>query len=203
MATKRIRKNDDEKLTPSNIEKVISLLEGENPITKKDACAILNIKYNTSRLTTIIEQYKERKAKDAAKRAEKRGKPVTEDEIKYIIQAYIEGATIDSISNSIYRGPDIINRVLEYNNVPIRSRSPDYFHPELIPEAAMRDRFKIGEIVYSARYDSTAKVCIEQKGKTEWIYRLWLLSDKWQQFCYQPASELASLEHLRKIGVAV
>lgn len=203
MATKRIRKNEDEKLTSSNIEKVISLLEGENPITKKDACAILNIKYNTSRLSTIIEQYKAKKALDAIKRAEKRGKPATAEEIKYIISSYLDGATIDSISNSTYRGSTLINKVLEDNNVPIRSRSQNYFIPELIPEAAVRDRFNVGEVVYSVRYDSTAKIMAEQKGKTEWIYRLWLLSDKWQQFCYQPASELASLEHLRKIGVAV
>lgn len=203
MATKRIRKNEDEKLTSSNIEKVISLLEGENPITKKDACAILNIKYNTSRLSTIIEQYKAKKALDAIKRAEKRGKPATAEEIKYIISSYLDGATIDSISNSTYRGYTLINKILEDNNVPIRSRSQNYFIPELIPEAAVRDRFNVGEVVYSARYDSTAKIMAEQKGKTEWIYRLWLLSDKWQQFCYQPASELASLEHLRKIGVAV
>lgn len=203
MATKRIRKNDDEKLTPTNIEKVISLLEGENPITKKDACAILNIKYNTTRLGTIIEQYKEKKARDSARRAEKRGKPVTDDEVKYIIQSYLNGETIDSISNSTYRGPALISNVLAHNHVPIRSRSPNYFHPELIPEEAVRDRFKEGEIVYSARYDSTARVCGEKKGVEEWVYRLWLLSDKWQQFCYQPASELASLEHLRKIGVQV
>ena len=101
MATKRSKRSEEEKLTPSNIEYVISLLEAEKPITKKDACAILNIAYNTTRLTQIITKYKEGKERTAKKRAEKRGKPLSQDEVVYIIQEYISGSTIDSISNTI------------------------------------------------------------------------------------------------------
>ena len=39
----RVKKREYEKLTSSNIDHVISLLEADKPITKKEACAILNI----------------------------------------------------------------------------------------------------------------------------------------------------------------
>lgn len=203
MATRRA-KNDDERLDDAHIERVIAALEQEKPITKKEACQILNISYNTTRLAQIIDRYKDKKAKDAERRAALRGKPATQDEIVYVIQEYLEGATVDAISKSTYRSPTFIKSIIERNAVPIRATSHDYFRPELIPEAATRDRFTVGEIVYSARYDSTARIDAEQADpRYGWIYRIWLLSDKWKQSAYQEAYELASLEHLRKIGVRV
>lgn len=203
MAIKRTKRNIEEKLTDSNIEYVISLLESEKPITKKDACSILNIAYNTTRLGQIIEKYKEGKERTARKRAEKRGKPLTNEEVTYIIQEYLSGSTVDSISNTVYRGPTLIKQTLDKYGVPIRNRTVNYFKPELIPEQAMRDRFSVGEVVYSARYDSTAKIEAEIQQGNIWVYRLWLLSDAWQQRAYQPAEELASLQHLRELGVRV
>jgi hypothetical protein len=88
--------------------------------------------------------------------------------------------------------------------VPIRVPGHTYFKPELIPEGAVRERFKVGEVVYSARYDSTARIDTEQPHPQHaWVYRIWLLSDKWKQSAYQPAEELASLEHLRVLGVRI
>lgn len=196
-------------MTDANIIKVISLLEPADPqakpISKKDACAILGMAYNTTRLGTIINTFKEKQARDAKRRAEKRGKPASQDEIIYAIQEYINGEPIDTIAKSLYRSAQFVKTILERNHVPIRAASHDYFRPELIPEGAARDRFSVGEVVYAARYDSTARIegeveCHKDHG---WVYRLWLLGDRWQQWAYQPASELASLEHLRKLGVKV
>ena len=79
-----------------------------------------------------------------------------------------------------------------------------YFKPELIPDGAVRNRFKLGEIVYSARYDSLARIDTETlTEKYGYIYRVWLLSDRWLQAANQEAYELASLEHLRELGVKV
>ena len=197
MATKRV-KNENEKLDDAHIEHVIKMLEptdGTKAWTKKECCQYLNITYNTTRLGTLIEKYKEKKAADAARRAEKRGKPATEGEISYTIQSYLEGATIDSISSSLYRSASFIRGILDKFAVHIRQSDHSYFIPNLVPEDAMRDRFSIGEVVYSMRYDSLAKV------KSEWkpgVYHLYLMSEKQQQFCYQPAEELASLEHLKR-----
>lgn len=199
-------KNTDERLDEAHMERVIAALEPKEgkPITKKEACAILGIAYNTTRLGTLIEKYKEGKARDAQRRAALRGKPATQDEIVYVIQEYLEGNTVDAISKAIYRSASFVKNILEKYNVPIRATSHDYFHPELIPEGAMRDRFAVGEIVYSARYDSTARIDLEQHDPRHgWIYRIWLLSERWKQSAYQEATELASLQHLREIGVKV
>ena len=209
MATRKLNALEEEKMTDANIARVIDMLEpkeeGKQPITKKLACELLGMAYNTTRLATIIQQFRERKDRERKRRAEKRGKPADNEEIVYAIKEYLNGETIDAISKGLYRSPAFVKNILESHHVPIRASSHDYFNPELIPEGAMRDRFKVGEIVYSARYDSTAKIEAElkQDPKHGWVYRIWLLSEKWHQFAYQEAAELASLEHLRELGVRV
>jgi len=198
------RAKDSELLTDANIERVIAGFEATPKMTKKDACSILGIAYNTTRLDSLIEKYKEKKERDAQRRATLRGKPATQDEVVYVIQEYLEGATIDSISKATYRGVNFVKHILEKYDVPIRQTAHDYFKPELIPDGATRERFNIGEIVYSARYDSVARIDAEQHDPRHgWIYRIWLLAEKWKQSAYQEAHELASLEHLRKAGVRV
>ena len=204
MATRA--KNENERLDDAHMERVIDFLDPKEgkPGTKKEACQILGIAYNTTRLATLIEKYKEKKAYEAKRRGELRGKPATNEEIVFIIGEYLEGATVDSISNATFRPSGFIKRILEDNAVPIRQSSHDYFRPELIPDGAVRDRFTLGEIVYSARYDSIARVDSEQADlRYGWVYRIYLIADKWKMNAYTEAYELASLEHLRKIGVRV
>lgn len=209
MATRKVSALEEEKMTPANISRVITLLEpteeGKQPITKKLACELLGMAYNTTRLGSIITAFKEKQARDKQRRAEKRGKPAAQDEIVYTIQEYLNGETLDAISKSLYRSPTFVKNILESNHVPIRAASHDYFRPEIIPEGAMQDRFSVGEVVYSARYDSTARIEAELKNDVNhgWVYRIWLLSDRWHQYAYQPASELASLQHLRELGVRI
>ena len=208
MATKKRSELEEELMTDANISRVIRLLEpqeeGVKPITKKDACQILGMAYNTTRLGTIIENFKANQARSAKRRAELRGKPATKEDTVYIIGEYLAGETVDSISKMTYRSPTFIKKLLEDNSVPIRVPGHSYFEPQLVPEGAVRERFKVGEVVYSARYDSTARIEAEQKSeKYGFIYRVWLLSDKWLQAAWQEAYELASLEHLRELGVRI
>lgn len=201
MATRKPK--DEERLDDTSIERVIKLLEpkdGSKPGTKKDACQILNISYNTTRLGTIIEKYKERKAKEAERRAEKRGKPATKAEIEYVIKSYLEGDTVDGISKALYRSANFVNGILHGNGVPIRQSAHSYFRPGLVPDEAVRETFQINEKVYSMRYDSLARI---DKEFAKGVYRIYLLSDKWLQYGYQPAEELASLDHLRKLGITI
>jgi hypothetical protein len=205
MARKR-SELEEELMTEANIVRVIKLLEPTEgkAITKKDACQILGMAYNTTRLSSIIEEYKQKQVRTAQRKAELRGKPATQEEIVYIISEYLNSETIDGISKSTFRSPGFVKQILENNDVPIRQTSHDYFNPALIPDGATRERFKVGEIVYSARYDSIARIDMEQKdSRYGWIYRVWLLAEKWKQSAYQEAYELASLEHLRKIGVQI
>ena len=205
MATRRV-KNEDERLDDAHMERVIAMLEPKEgkPCTKKDACQVLGIAYNTTRLATLIEKYKEKQAYEVKRRSELRGKPATKEEIVYIIGEYLEGATVDAISNSTFRPSGFIKRILQENAVPIRQSSHDYFRPELIPDDACRLRYSVGEIVYSARYDSIARIDAEtQDSRYGWVYRIYLLAEKWQMSAYQEAYELASLQHLRELGVRV
>ena len=208
MATRKKSVDEDTLMTPANISKVIRLLEpteeGVKPITKKDACQYLGMSYNTTRLGTIIEDFKKTQARNAERRAALRGKPATKEDTVYIISEYLNGETVDSISKMTYRSPTFIKNVLESNAVPIRVPGSTYFKPELVPDGAVRDRFKLGEIVYSARYDSLARIDTETKTtKYGYIYRVWLMADKWLQSANQEAYELASLEHLRELGVRI
>lgn len=208
MATRKKSADEDTLMTPANISKVIRLLEpqeeGAKPITKKDACAILGMSYNTTRLGTIIEDFKKAQARNAERRAALRGKPATKEDTVYIISEYLGGETVDSISKMTYRSPTFIKNLLEANAVPIRVPGSTYFTPELIPDGAVRPRFKVGEVVYSARYDSLARIDTETKTeKYGYIYRVWLMADRWLQAANQEAYELASLEHLRELGVRI
>lgn len=193
---------EGEKLDDANLEKVIALLEGDSPITKKLACELLCISYNTTRLGKLIQEYKEKKERTAKRRASLRGKAATAEEIKFAISEYLTGSAVSVIADEMYRSSDFVEKILDKHGVPKRARAHDYFKPEMVPEEAMRESFKVGEIVYSMRYDSTARV-ISEKKQSENVYLLWLLSEKWQQHAYQPASELASLEHLVALGVKV
>lgn len=196
-------------MTDANLKKVIQLLEhpeeGTKPPTKKWCCEYLGMAYNTTRLGDILEKFKEKEARDAARRAALRGKPATPEETCFIIQEYLEGGTVDSITKATFRPANFVKRVLDDNAVPIRVPGSTYFKPELVPEGAARDKFACGEVVYSARYDSLARVDAEHRSKDglRWVYRIWLLAERWKQNAYQPAEELASLEHLRKLGVAI
>lgn len=203
MAARRSKNSENEKLTTANLDHVQALLEDTvKPITKKDACAILNIAYNTSRLQQLLDKHRDKKSRDAERRAALRGKPATKDEANYIISSYLQGETVEAISNSTFRGSVFIKNILDEYNVPIRARSANYWKPELIPDGAVRDKFEVGDVVYSARYDSLAKVKGEIKQKEEWVYKVYLVSDKHQMFAYQPASELASLAHLSELGIS-
>ena len=79
----------------------MQLLDAESPITKKEACSILNISYNTTRLKTIIEEYKENKEYRDRRKAQNRGKPASNSEIGTMVESYLEGSNIsDSKSNA-------------------------------------------------------------------------------------------------------
>lgn len=208
MATRKKSASEEELMTDANISRVIRLLEpqeeGVKPITKKDACQILGMSYNTTRLGAIIEEFKQKQARTAQRKAELRGKPATKDDIVFIISEYLGGETVDAISKMTYRSPTFIKRILEENSVPIRVPGSSYFNPEMVPDGAQRDRFKVGEVVYSTKYDSTALVESEKlTEKYGYIYRIFLLSDKWLQSAWQEHYELASLQHLRDLGVRI
>jgi hypothetical protein len=208
MATRKRSELEEDRMTPANIEKVLAMLAPADPEvkawTKKEACQALGMAYNTTRLTKILSDYTDKQKRDGERRAALRGKPATQDEVIFIIQEYLEGATVDAISKSTYRGSTFIKAILDKYEVPLRQVSQNYFDPALIPDGTTRERFSLGEVVYSARYDTIARVDAESHDpRYGWIYRIWLLGDKWKESAWQEAYELASLQHLRELGVRI
>lgn len=202
---KRVKRRDGENLTDDNIKKVIELLEQEKPITKKEACETLNISYNTTRLGSIIDNFKVKKTKEAEFRARNRGKPPTEDEIRAVIEGSLSGETVTDIANRLYRPYYFVKNVLNTHSVPQRVVGGEYFHGvPLLPEATQKEDFEVGEKVFSARYQSLAVIKGFFIGKNgDKAYKIYLLDDNCQHYAYQPWWELASIEHLKQFGVTL
>lgn len=200
---RKIRTKVGEEITPTNVKNVISLLEREiNPISKKEACEILHISYNTTRLSKIIEDYKEREIYVEKRRKQNRLKPIEEYEVKEIIESYLAGDSLSKISDNVYRSINTIKNVLLQYNLPIRNKSYTYFDPVFLEnEEMISDNYKIGDLVFSARYNCAAiieKVCeVSNKPTT---YKLWLYGE-YNQWAFQPYYELSDLRKAQKLGI--
>jgi hypothetical protein len=199
---RRVKVKDSEKLDDNNVKYVTELLESNKPITKKEACGILRISYNTARLGNIIAGYKERAATEARLRAKNRGKSATDNEIVRAIEEYLNGDSISEIAKFMYRSSSFIKGIIKRFNVPVRSTSSDYFSPELLPDEVLSEDFKPGELVWSARYNTTARVdkLVQTQEEHGNVYRIWTLG-KNQRYAAQPWYELGKLEHLQNLGV--
>lgn len=214
----KVKAKEGENLTETHIKRVIELLEAEKPISKKDACDILNISYNTTRLSKIIEQFKHEQEEQQRRRAANRGKAATAFEIQAIIEGYLDGDTIALISKRIYRSAGFIKDVIESVGVPQKAVGTDYWHPELIPEQCAREEFEKGQIVWHSRRQCMA-IVIEQKhnvsDKSNNYYQLYVIEPIEEVSPYFPmdgyggyydgayAYDLGCLDHLKQYGVDV
>ena len=158
----RVKAKQHENLSEINVKRVIELLEAEKPISKKDACQILNITYNTTRLNRIIEEYREGQATQARLRAANRGKPATPSEIQTVIESYLDGQAISDIAKSIFRPTSFVKEVVEKVGVPQRVVGADYTNPGIIPEQCISESFEKGQIVWHARRHCMAIVREQQ-----------------------------------------
>ena len=158
-----LKKKSHEKLTAQNIQHVISLLNPTSSqakaITKREACSILNISYNTTRLDKIIEDYHEQREYRSRRVSQNRGRPARPDEIQDIVKEYLSGENVSNIAKGLYRSPAFVKSLLEKIGVPqrptkIEGRKQEYY----LPEQCVSDSFEEGEIVWSATYHAPAVV---------------------------------------------
>lgn len=225
MAIKKgVKKKEHENLSDANIEKVISLLEAEKPIKKTEACEILNISYNTTRLGKIIEEYKEKIAQEKRMRAANRGKPPSDFETSTVVENYLAGDSVKEIADGLYRSTDFVKRIIDTVGVPRAEQGDTYANYSPLPEQCIRDSFREGEYVWSSKYGSIAEVMkhcgTAQDGSN--LYRIYVHQQIDEEkslvdgkrfahhvatgggyYAYQPAYELGSLEHLIKHGVNI
>lgn len=218
MAKGRIKVKEGELLDDDHIELAITTLDEGG--TKKEACSILNINYNSTRLQKIIDDYHERKERDARLRKEKRGTPATDFEVTEIIRGALEGTALATIANDLYRPVDFVKRILDGVGIPRKLPGTwyDRLYLSSIPDQCVSERFNIGELVWSDKYQSLSIVRDETLKKDgTYSYQIfviekmdedppWALNgivyrDYGGFYANQPAHELGSLEHLKKFGI--
>lgn len=209
-----VKKKEHENLSGSNIMKVYSLLNGDKPITKKQACEILNISYNTKRLETIISDYFHQREVEAKNRSAKKGTPVTDDEIKEIIVSFLKGEAVSNIAKSLFRSTSFVNGIIDKVGVPRKLTKDEDRKNAIIPDQCVSEDFEEGEAAWSVRYNAG---CVVEKELGEGYiskygskcYRVYILeplsehvegynSDIGGFTAFVPAYELASLRHLKQ-----
>ena len=236
MARKNVKKKDYEKLSNENIEKVIELLNpssSQKAITKKEACEILNIAYNTTRLNKIIEDYHDRKEYTKRRKAQLRGKPASDAEIAEACESYLSGRSVSEISKSLFRSVGFVKALLESVGVPQRpSDKEERLGSHYYPDDLMSDDYSYGEVAWSATYHGAVEIrermtpeyIANKKGLAHVdyesrygcpVYSVYVRQtvDAEDTFfssvtqggfnAYAPAYELCKLEHLKKYGVRI
>lgn len=199
MATRGIKVKEGENLSPSNIARVIEALESSTPITKKEACQMLNISYNTTRLSKIIDEYKERIEFIEKRKKAVKNKPIDTMDRQTIVQDYLSNESISSIAESVFRSPQVVKNILKQYNIPIRNKAYTYQDPVVLNEDSWAEDYVKGDLVFSARYNSPAYIdkLLENSDSHGSVYRIWVLGEH-AQWAVQPYYELADLRKIQK-----
>ena len=216
----KVKIKEGENITETSIKRVIQLLEAQKPISKKDACDILNIAYNTTRLSKVIEQFKQDQEDQQQRRAANRGKAATDYEVQTIIESYLDGDAVADISKRIYRSPGFIKDIIELVGVPQKVVGANYWQPGIIPEQCAREEFEPGQVVWHARRHCMAIVLERKHNVSEKhianYYQVYVIETIEEVSPYFPsidsyggyydgayAYDLGNLDHLKQYGVDV
>ena len=224
-----IRKKAGEKLDEATLDRVSALLNQDNPITKKEACEMLNISYNTTRLGKILDDFNETASYREVRKSQNRGKKATDMETKEAIECYLKGETVSDISKRLYRSTTFVKNILDRVGVPEKLPKTKRKGPAYLPDECVSESFKEGEKVWSACYHAPA--IVKQKYTKEYqnenagiqyinyeekygcsLYSIWVIEGEteWNEHfgyitggfaAHQLAYDLGSLKHLEEYGV--
>jgi len=140
-----IKAKSHEKLDEVNIERVLNSLEAEKPVTKKEACEMLNIAYNTTRLSKIITEFKEKRTYRRHRMDQNKGRIATTEEVSEIVMNYLVGMNYAEIARSMYRSPTFVKNVVDRVGVPTKVALGEEF---IVPDECVKYEFNIGEWVW-------------------------------------------------------
>lgn len=228
----RVKKKEYEKLTDANLRHVIALLYPQNstkttskqggspkPITKKAACDLLNITYNTTRLQKIIDEFIEKEEFTARRKAENRGKRASKAEITDVIRDYLQAEPISQIAKGLYRSSGFVKGIIDRVGVPQRATGDDKYNVSLLPDQCIAEDFDVGEIVWAAKYHAPAIVLrwiSDEKYKRDYGSECYQISviepvDSSESYfkhiesggfnAFALAYDLGSLKHLEEYGI--
>lgn len=215
-----IRKKSHEKLDDANLKRVLDLLNKDNPITKKEACGMLNITYNTTRLNSIMTDFDETMQYREKRKSQNRGKKATEYEVKQAIEMFLAEEPVSGIAKRLYRSTTFVRNLLDRVGVPEKRPSTESGSGAkvgFLPEQCVAERFEPGEKVWSARYDLPARII---KGKFNgkydcWVYHIYVIEltnfeseyfgfiKEGGYHAHQLAYDLGSLRHLNKYDINI
>jgi hypothetical protein len=147
-------------LNKAKLTEVRNLLKPETgkPITKKLACEMLGIAYNTARLDKMITEHEEEVLRQKKKKDANRGKPATDYEISCCIESYLDKEPMSLLVERLGRSRLFVQRILDVVGLPERSTDNDYFNPVLLDEGFSQEYLEEGALVYSARHQEVGEV---------------------------------------------
>ena len=224
-----IRKKAGEKLDEATLDRVSALLNQDNPITKKEACEMLNISYNTTRLGKILDDFNETASYRKVRKSQNRGKKATDMETREAIESYLKGETVSDISKRLYRSTTFVKNILDRVGVPEKLPKTKRKGPAYLPDECVSESFEEGEKVWSPCYHAPA--IVKQEYTKEYqnenagiqyvnyeekygcsLYSIWVIEGEteWNEHfgyitggfaAHQLAYDLGSLKHLEEYGV--
>lgn len=176
----------------------------ESGATKKVACEILGIKYNTTRLNTLIEKHQNSQEDLKRLRKKKRGTPVSDHELVSMIEMYFEDYSLEEIAKRSHRPMGLIKYHLETVGATLKCRTKvSPLNPPLVPEECQKDEFAVGENVWVSGYNCLGEIISEIPDSTreDKVYKIYLLDKYNHRYVFYAAYELGSLEHLKTLGL--
>ena len=159
MGARGIRTKKSEKLDDTNLERVRDALISDNPITKKDACEMLNISYNTTRLNKILADFDETMQYRAVRKSQLKGTKATDAEVKQVIEWYLKEHPVSEIAKSLYRSSTFVKNIINRVGVPEKRPATEQgagAKVGYLPDECVSESFDIGEKVWYARQDMPA-----------------------------------------------
>tara|TARA_B100000927_G_scaffold81156_1_gene65022 strand:+ start:5753 stop:6289 length:537 start_codon:yes stop_codon:yes gene_type:complete len=96
-------------------------------------------------------------------KAKLRGKPATDDDIRFVVQRYITGENVSNIASSMYRSPAFVKSIIERIGVPMKLPEGDYEgrRNAMLPDQCVAEEFEVGEVVWAIRKNYPAKIIRE------------------------------------------
>jgi len=194
----RVKVRYGERLDRDSVKEVHTLLSADKPISKKVACAKLNISYNTTRLAKIIDEYLDNLAYSKKMRNSLRSKPITKEEASTIVASYLDNDSLSYISETTFRSVAKIKYVLEQYNIPLRGDSDCYTNPPMIMDSALTKDYKEGDLVYVVKYDSPAYIrkLIQVHAEHGNVYGMYLVGTR-RMNVSQPWYELSDMRKVQ------